>query len=64
VSFCAVPLVIRSVIGGGLAGLALGVAAGSVVMVIGLWWFRGILQLATMPGVSSIQRRLRRARNR
>ena len=64
VSFCAVPLVIRSVIGGGLAGLALGVAAGSVVMAVGLWRFRGVLQLATMPGVSSIQRRLHRAGRR
>jgi O-antigen/teichoic acid export membrane protein len=64
VSFCAVPLVLRSVIGGGLAGLALGVAAGSVVMAIGLWRFRGVLQLSTMPGVSSMQRRLRRARIR
>jgi O-antigen/teichoic acid export membrane protein len=64
VSFCAVPLVIRSVIGGGPAGLALGVVAGSVVMAIGLWRFYEVLQLSTMPGVSSIQRRLRRARNR
>jgi len=63
VSFCAIPLAIRSVIGGGFVGLAAGVAAGSVVMVIGLWRFSGALQLSAMPGVSSIQRRLRRASN-
>jgi O-antigen/teichoic acid export membrane protein len=64
VCFCAIPLAIRSVIGGGLVGLAAGVAAGSVVMAIGLWRFHAALQLSAMPGVSSIQRRLRRASNR
>jgi O-antigen/teichoic acid export membrane protein len=62
VAFCAVPLGIRAVIGGGLAGLAAGVAAGSVVFAIGLWRFRGVLRLSAMPGVSSIQSRLSRAR--
>jgi O-antigen/teichoic acid export membrane protein len=61
VSFCAIPLVIRSVIGGGLVGLAAGVAAGSVVMAMGLWRFHAALRLSAMPGVSSIQRRLRHA---
>jgi len=45
------------------AGLAAGVAAGSVVMAIGLWRFHAVLRLSAMPGVSSIQRRLRRASN-
>jgi len=63
VSFCAIPLAIRSVIGGGFVGLAAGVAAGSVVMAIGLWRFHAVLRLSAMPGVSSIQRRLRRASN-
>ena len=60
VAFCAVPLAIRSVLGGGLTGFAAGVAAGCVVEAIGLWRFSGVLQLSAMPGVSSIQRRLRR----
>jgi O-antigen/teichoic acid export membrane protein len=64
VSFGVIPLAIRSVLGGGLAGLAAGVAAGSLVQAIGLWRFRGVLQLSAMPGVSSIQRRLRRASRR
>jgi len=64
VSFCAIPLAIRSVVGGGVAGLALGVAAGSVAMAIGLWRFRGVLRLAAMPGMSSLQRRLHYAINR
>jgi len=61
VSFCAIPLAIRSVLGGGLAGLAAGVAAGCVVQAIGLWRLSDVLQLSAMPGVSSVQRRLRRA---
>ena len=64
VSFCAIPLAIRSVLGGGLAGLAAGVAAGCVVQAIGLWRLSDVLQLSAMPGVSSIQRRLHRASNR
>ncbi len=63
-SFCAIPLAIRSVAGEGLAGLALGVAAGSVVMAIGLWRFRDVLRLSAMPGVSSIQSRLHLASSR
>src|SRR5215470_5556472 len=64
VAFCVVPFAIRAVIGGGLTGLAAGVAAGSVVMAIGLWRFSGVLQLSAMPGVSSISARLSRARGR
>ena len=63
-SFCAIPLAIRSVLGGGLTGLAVGVAAGCVVQAIGLWRFSDVLQLSAMPGISSIQRRLRRASKR
>jgi O-antigen/teichoic acid export membrane protein len=63
-SFGAVPLAIRSVIGGGLAGLAAGVAAGCVVEAAGLWRFRGALRLSAMPGVSSIRSRLGRGRDR
>ena len=64
VAFCAVPLAIRSVLGGGLTGFAAGVAAGCVVEAIGLWRFSNVLQLSAMPGVSSIQRRLRRVSHR
>jgi O-antigen/teichoic acid export membrane protein len=64
VAFCAVPFGVRAVVGGGLAGLAAGVAAGCLVFAIGLWRFRDVLRLATMPGVSSIQSRLNRGRGR
>jgi len=64
VAFGAVPFTIRAVLGGGLAGLAAGVAAGCVVFAIGLWRFGGPLRLSAMPGVSSIQSRLKRARGR
>ena len=64
VAFGAVPLAIRAVLGGGLAGLAAGVAAGCVVFAIGLWRFGGALRLSAMPGVSSIKSRLSRARGR
>jgi len=64
VAFCAVPLGIRAVLGGGLASLAAGVFLGSVVFAIGLWRFRGVLRLSAMPGVSSISARLSRARGR
>jgi len=62
VAFGAVPLAIRAVLGGGLAGLAAGVAAGCVVEAVGLWRFRGVLRLSAMPGVSAIQSRLSRGR--
>jgi O-antigen/teichoic acid export membrane protein len=62
VAFCAVPFAVRSVLGGGLAGLAAGVAAGCVVEAVGLWRFRGVLRLSAMPGVSAIQSRLSRGR--
>jgi O-antigen/teichoic acid export membrane protein len=64
VSFCVIPLAIRAVLGGGLAGLAAGVAVGCVVQAAGLWWFRGVLRLSAMPGVSSLQARLQRVINR
>jgi O-antigen/teichoic acid export membrane protein len=59
VSFCAIPLGMRAVLGGGLAGLAAGVAAGCVVQAAGLWRFRGMLRLSAMPGVSFLRARLR-----
>jgi O-antigen/teichoic acid export membrane protein len=64
VSFCAIPFAMRSVLGGGLAGLGAGVAAGCVVQGAGLWRFRNVLRLSAMPGVSAVQSRLRRVSNR
>jgi O-antigen/teichoic acid export membrane protein len=63
-AFGAVPFAIRTVLGGGLTGLAAGVAAGCLVQALGLWRFNGVLRLSAMPGVSSIQARLHRAINR
>jgi len=63
VAFCAVPLAVRAVLGGGLTGLAAGVFAGCLVEAAGLWRFRGVLRLSAMPGVSSIQSRLSLGRN-
>jgi O-antigen/teichoic acid export membrane protein len=63
-AFGAVPFAIRTVIGGGLTGLAAGVAAGCLVQALGLWRFKGVLRLSAMPGVSAIQSRLLRATNR
>jgi O-antigen/teichoic acid export membrane protein len=50
-SFCAVPLVVRSLFGpGGAASLA-AVAAGCVLLAAGLWRFREALQLSALPGL-------------
>ena len=64
VSFGAIPLALRAVLGDGLIGLATGVAAGCLVQAIGLWRLSDVLQLSAMPGISSIQRRLQRAISR
>jgi O-antigen/teichoic acid export membrane protein len=58
-SFGALPLLARSVLGGGGA-LALGVVAGSALQAAGLWRFRGPLRLGAMPVLSSIKGRRRR----
>ena len=59
-SFGIVPLVAREVLGSTPLALLAGLAAGCVLQVIGLWWFRGALRLSAMPGMSSIMRRLSR----
>jgi O-antigen/teichoic acid export membrane protein len=59
-SFGAIPLVMRAVLGHGATALAAGVGCGSVLMVAGLWCFRETLQLSAMPGLSGIIRRLQR----
>jgi O-antigen/teichoic acid export membrane protein len=61
-SYGLIPLGVRVALGDGLAGLAVGVIAGSVVFAGGLWWLRVSLQLAHMPGASAIAKRLDRRR--
>lgn len=56
-SFGLIPLAVRSFLGGGLTGIGVGISAGLVVAVIGLWHFRGPLQLSVMPGMSFFRRR-------
>jgi O-antigen/teichoic acid export membrane protein len=56
VSFLIVPLGVRYLLGSGGVGIMAGVAAGSVVLVCGLWRFREPLQLSVMPGLSHFVR--------
>jgi O-antigen/teichoic acid export membrane protein len=55
-SFAVIPLVVRAVFGHGAVPSAGAVAAGCVVEAAGLWWFRGSLQLAALPGMSRLAR--------
>jgi hypothetical protein len=48
VSFGAIPLAIRAVLGDGVTSLAASVAAGCVVFAIGLWRFHRVLHLPTL----------------
>ena len=59
VSFCAVPLAMRALLGGP-AGVAAGLTLGCVLQAAGMWRFRGPLRLAAMPGVSMLRARLSR----
>ena len=59
-SFGAVQIGIRMLLGDGAAALAAGVITGSVLMAAALGWFRGILRLSAMPGLSAISSRRRR----
>jgi hypothetical protein len=56
-SFGTVPLAARAVLGSSAVVLVTGAAAGGVVMMAGLWRFRGPLRLAAMPGVSFVRAR-------
>jgi len=56
-SFGAAPLALRYLLGGGAAGITAGMAAGCALLAVGLWRFRGVLQLSVMPGLSSLARR-------
>jgi O-antigen/teichoic acid export membrane protein len=55
-SFAVIPLVARAVFGHGAVPAIAAVAAGCVVEAVGLWWFRGSLQLAALPGMSRLSR--------
>jgi O-antigen/teichoic acid export membrane protein len=55
-SFGLIPLALRSVTGGGVLGAGAGTFAGLAVAAVGLWYFRGPLQLTAMPGVSLLRR--------
>jgi O-antigen/teichoic acid export membrane protein len=57
ISFYAVPLALRYTLGSGLLGIAAALAAGCIVLTIGLWWFRDSLRLSVMPGLSYLMRR-------
>jgi O-antigen/teichoic acid export membrane protein len=57
-SFGVIPIVARLALGG-QAGVSVGaVVAGCAVQAAGLWWFRDLLQLSSLPGA----RRLRKVR--
>jgi O-antigen/teichoic acid export membrane protein len=60
-SFAVIPLAARVLIGDGAAVSVGAVSVGCCVQAIGLWWFRGRLQLAALPG---LPRRGRTARSR
>ena len=45
----------RFVLGGDPVGIVGGVVAGTLLIAAGLWWFRDLLQLAVMPGMSYLK---------
>jgi O-antigen/teichoic acid export membrane protein len=51
-AFGLIPLVIRSVLGGGVIAIVAGITIGCVVAVLGLWRFREVLRLSEMPGLA------------
>ena len=61
-SFGVLPLLLRAVLGTGLASSLTAITAGCVILAAGLWRFRGALQLSVMPGLSAIIRRAERRR--
>jgi O-antigen/teichoic acid export membrane protein len=63
VSFGVIPLAARTFLGAGGTSLAVGIAGGCLVQAAGMWWFRGPLRLAAMPGLSSLMGRKAAARN-
>lgn len=58
VSFAVIPLALRAAVGTGTLVTLAAVLAGCAVMAAGLWLLRDRLQLAVMPGIGSLNRRL------
>jgi O-antigen/teichoic acid export membrane protein len=58
-SFGAIPLALRVLLGDSATALAAGVVAGSALQAAGLWRFRDTLRLSAMPGLSALKRRNR-----
>jgi O-antigen/teichoic acid export membrane protein len=54
VSFAVIPLAARAAFGPGAIASLSAVAAGCLVQVAGLWWFRDSLRLAALPGASRL----------
>ena len=56
-SFAVIPLAARALFGRGRGPpRCAAVATGCLVQAAGLWWFRGSLRLAALPGVSRLAR--------
>lgn len=53
-SFAVIPLAARALFGGGVVPSFAAVATGCLVEAAGLWWFRGYLRLAALPGISRL----------
>lgn len=54
------PFAVREVFGTGSAPLAVGVVGGGLLLLAGLWRFRGPLSLSSLPGASALSARLLR----
>ena len=60
-SFGAAPLAVREALGGGPLAFAAGAAGGCLLLLAGLWRFRAVLRLSSLPGASAVSARLLRA---
>jgi O-antigen/teichoic acid export membrane protein len=58
VSFGLIPLGIRALLGSDAVIALVSAAAGTIVMLAGMWWFAEVLQLSVMPGFSFLIRRI------
>jgi O-antigen/teichoic acid export membrane protein len=54
-SFAVIPLAARALLGHGPAVAIGAICAGCCVQAAGLWWFRGSLRLAAMPGLARLR---------
>lgn len=53
-SFAVIPLTVRAAAGSGAAASIGAVLAGCCVQAAGLWWFRRVLRLSALPGMSRL----------